>query len=115
MNGGTKWNGIRIALGGGGGSSACWRPVCLRIGIMVGAVVMRVDRSWRRIVIRTLRVCSHTLLPRDTLELCFCCAQIRAQCGVVGTLRIKHLSFKIIGLIIARSALAHTVSWRERR
>ena len=108
LDGGTKRDGIRIAWGRGrGGGGTCWRSVCLGIGIMVSAVVMRVDRGSGEIVICTLRVCDQALLTRDTLELCFCCAQFRAQCGVVGALRIKRLSFKIVCLIVIRSALAH--------
>ena len=45
LDGGTKWDGIRIAWGGGGGGGTCWRSVCMGIGIMVSAVVMRVDRG----------------------------------------------------------------------
>ena len=74
---------------------------------MIGAVVMRVDRGSGKIIICTLRVCDQALLTRDTLELCFCCPQFRAQSGMVGTLQIKCLSFSIVRLIIIRSALAH--------
>jgi len=106
LNGRIERDGIRIAWGRGGGACRC--PVCLGIGIMVGAVVMRIDGGCGKIVICTLRVGSRALLTRDTLELCFCCAQFRAQCGVVGALRIKCLSFKIVCLIVVRSALAHS-------
>ena len=79
MNSGTERDGVRITWGGGGGGT-CWGPICLGIGIMVSAVVMCVDGGSRKIVICTLRVGDQALLTRDTLELCFCCAQFRAQC-----------------------------------
>lgn len=85
MNGGTEWDGIRIAWGWGGRGGTCCCPVCLGIRIMVGAVVMRVDGGSGKIVICTLGLCDQALLTRDTLELRLCCAQLGAQCGVVGT------------------------------
>jgi hypothetical protein len=102
LNSGIERDGVRIAWGG-----TCWGPVCLGIGIMVGAVVMRVDGGSGKIVICTLRVGDQALLTRDTLELCFCRAQFRAQCGVVGALQIKRLAFEIVGLTIVCGALEH--------
>jgi hypothetical protein len=70
---------------------------------------MRVDtrRVSGKIMICMLRVGDQALLTCDTLELCFCCEQFRAQCGVVGMLQIKSLSFIIVRLIVVRSTLAH--------
>jgi hypothetical protein len=73
---------------------------------MVGAVVMRVDGGSGKIVVCTLRG-DQALLTRDTLELCFCRAQFRAQCRVVGALQIKRLSFEIVCLTIVCMALEH--------
>ena len=110
MNSGTERDGVRIACGGGDGGrggGTCWGPVRLGIGIMVGAVVMRVDGGSGKIIICTLRLGDQALLTRDTLKLCFCCAQFCAQCRVVGALQIKRLSFEIVCLTIVCSALEH--------
>jgi len=88
----------------GSGGCSCRRTVRLGVGVMIRAIVMRIDGG-RRIVVCSLREGGRTLQTGEALELGFCVAQLGGQCGMLGAFGVEQLSFEVIRLVVGRCAL----------